>query len=237
MAPETAAGRVAPCPKCGTWNQIPAATAPVPPQRVLAATRTQPAPHDQPPANDFITLACPSCAGSLKITSDADRFACKYCGREHLVRRQNGILTVTPVLEKLDRIVSGVDRSASELAIPRLKRECRAIERRIADAWDYIDSWKDFEGQKSSGAITTGVTIGAIGLVLSLCGAAFHWTVTVVGVVFTIGLCALAVFLSRPDKGRIEEKVRKARMRIEDLEDSLPRRRKELRTHYDNVRI
>ena len=64
-----------------------------------------------PPKGDFITLGCPSCGGNLQITKDADRFACKYCGREHLVRREHGVITVTPVLEKLDRIVSGVGPS------------------------------------------------------------------------------------------------------------------------------
>lgn len=72
---------------------------------------------------DFITLTCPNCGGRLEITNDVDRFACAYCGVEHLVRRGGGIVTLAPVLEGLRDVQAGVNRTASELAIRRLDGE------------------------------------------------------------------------------------------------------------------
>jgi len=203
--------------------------APVPPP--------EPVVQPGPPKSDFITLGCPSCGGNLQITKDTDRFACKYCSREHLVRRENGIFTVTPVLEKLDRIVSGVDRQASELAIPRLKRVCRNIEDRIEDEWQYIDRAKNWASRKSGSATTGAVMLGTLGLLFSACGAAVHWGVAVICVIVTVGLCALYVRFSQPDLARVERNIRRTHDRIDDLEVTLIRRRRELGKHYDNVRI
>jgi predicted RNA-binding Zn-ribbon protein involved in translation (DUF1610 family) len=40
--------------------------------------------------NDFITLACPSCGGKLKISQNTNTVICESCGMEHLVRREAG---------------------------------------------------------------------------------------------------------------------------------------------------
>jgi len=72
---------------------------------------------------DFVTLTCPSCGGKLEITSDIDRFACSHCGREHIVKRSGGIISLSPVMDVLKRVEVGVDRTAAELAITRLQRE------------------------------------------------------------------------------------------------------------------
>ena len=88
------------------------------------------------PSSDFITLACPKCGGQLEITPDMDRFACKYCGNEHLVRRSGGNVSLSPVVEgikrvedKFDRALIGADRMAAEQTIQRLKNELPAFER------------------------------------------------------------------------------------------------------------
>ncbi len=91
------------------------------------------------PASDFITLACPKCGGSLEITPDMDRFACKFCGSEHLVRRSGGMVSLAPVVEgmkrveeKFDRALIGADRMAAEQTIQRLKNELVGLERQAA---------------------------------------------------------------------------------------------------------
>jgi ribosomal protein S27AE len=71
----------------------------------------------------FVTLTCPSCGGKLEITPEIDRFACGHCGNEHIVRRGGGIISIVPVVEGLREVRAGVDRTASELAIIRLKQE------------------------------------------------------------------------------------------------------------------
>jgi DNA-directed RNA polymerase subunit RPC12/RpoP len=83
---------------------------------------------------DYVNLTCPSCGGRLQVTNDLERFACGYCGHELLVRRGGGIVSLAPVVEGLDRVAAGVaqvrtgvDRTASELAIPRLEKEIASL--------------------------------------------------------------------------------------------------------------
>lgn len=79
---------------------------------------------------DFVTLSCPSCGGKLQISNDIDRFACGYCGQEHIVKRAGGLVSLAPVLEAISGVQQGVDRTASELAISRLEREIAGLEER-----------------------------------------------------------------------------------------------------------
>ena len=77
---------------------------------------------------DFITLSCPTCGSKLQITPDLDRFSCLHCGNEHVVRRGGGLVSLTPVVEGLQQIRSGVDRTAAELALIRLPKEIAELE-------------------------------------------------------------------------------------------------------------
>jgi hypothetical protein len=79
---------------------------------------------------DFVTLSCPTCGGKLQVTPDLDRFACAHCGNEHVVRRGGGIVSLAPVVEGIDKVRVGVDKTASELAIRRLKEEIADLRRR-----------------------------------------------------------------------------------------------------------
>lgn len=188
--------------------------------------------------SDFITLACPSCAGNLDITADADRFTCKYCGRGHLVRRQNGIITVAPMLKKLNRILSGVDRHASELAIPRLRKEVRTLEARIANTWEYIEDWTAWQSGRTTGAVVWMCFLIPIGFMVAGClGAAVHWSLAALGIFTVAGLSALSIYGIITRKARVQEKVRYARSRIGELRDRLDRKRDELQVHLDNVRV
>jgi ribosomal protein S27E len=89
--------------------------------------------------SDFITLACPNCGGKLDITPDTERFACKFCGMEHIVRRTGGVTSLSPVVEslkrvetKFDQVLTGSDRIAAEQTIQRLKREIPELEKQVA---------------------------------------------------------------------------------------------------------
>lgn len=79
----------------------------------------------------FVTLSCPSCGGKLDITSDLDRFACAHCGREHIVKRGGGVISLAPITDSLKRVQAGIDRTASELAIQRLEKEISELEQQI----------------------------------------------------------------------------------------------------------
>ena len=79
--------------------------------------------------SEFVTLSCPSCGGKLQITSDVERFACAHCGKEHLVKRGGGIISIQPLMDGLVKVQAGVDKTASELAIVRLSKEIPALEK------------------------------------------------------------------------------------------------------------
>jgi ribosomal protein S27E len=103
---------------------------------------------------DFITLSCPSCGHKLQITEDVDRFACAACGNEHIVNRSGGIVTLKPVIDSIQRVQIGVDKTASELAIKRIKEEIESLIDEISTlkgkmyerekhtpAWDTFGGW------------------------------------------------------------------------------------------------
>ena len=80
---------------------------------------------------ELVTLTCPSCGAKLEIGEDIERFACSHCGNEHIVKRSGGTISLMPVLEQIKKVRAGVDKTASELAIKRLKEEIREIQSRM----------------------------------------------------------------------------------------------------------
>lgn len=82
-------------------------------------------------ASDFITLACPSCGGTLAITSDVDRFECGHCGNQHLVKRDGDVLTIAPLVKEVQSVRAGVDKTAAELAIPRIRTEIKELQAQL----------------------------------------------------------------------------------------------------------
>lgn len=87
---------------------------------------------------DFVTLTCPNCGGKLQITKDIDRFACGHCGNEHIVKRAGGVISLQPVVIGLQKVQMAVDKTASELAINRLKAEIHDVERELGSKIDWF---------------------------------------------------------------------------------------------------
>ena len=76
---------------------------------------------------DFVKLACPSCGGTLNVPDNVDRFACSYCGTEFVAQRDEGVLTISPIVDALKEVQAGVDKTASELAIKRFREDLREL--------------------------------------------------------------------------------------------------------------
>ena len=72
---------------------------------------------------DFVTLTCPTCGGKLEITNDIERFACGYCGQEHIVKRGGGIISLLPIADDVKGIRVSADKTAAELGLVRLTEE------------------------------------------------------------------------------------------------------------------
>jgi len=157
-------------------------------------------------APKLITLSCPSCGGKLQITSDMDRFACGHCGNEHIVRRSGGTISLAPVVEGLKYVQKGVDRTASELAIVRLKSEINEL----TEECDEMES----EFIKKQDAWTRVCTVCVIGAILAIMLKSSPWAIV-------LGALAIGMFVGRQitrDNGQIMQTEELIRKREEELE-------------------
>ena len=178
---------------------------------------------------DFVTLTCPSCGGKLQLTDDIERFACAYCGTEHVVRRSGGIVSLAPVIESLSKVQVATDKTASELAIKMLKSEIGELEGEYRQLQNQI-------GQVNSGGCSP-MSIGlAIGV---LCFVASAQLIDTVGLALLVGILTsalpitLGVVFSK-NAGAHKEKLKK---RQETLANEINRKRSELKKHQEIVNL
>ena len=153
----------------------------------------------------FVMLTCPSCGSRLQVTNDLETFACGHCSNELIVRRGGGIIALLPVVEGLDRFAAGVarvnqgvDRTASELALVRLKHEIEEIQRRgrqaEADlrARPYSADW----GGLLPNLVLFGVLFLLIGSLTRGIASAILW----IGVILLISAILGHVLLPKPGR-------------------------------------
>lgn len=71
----------------------------------------------------FMTLTCLKCGGKLQIRDDKSEFTCPYCGTVHRYNQDDGMVSLLHIEKSLKNVEKGVDKTAAELAIKRLKEE------------------------------------------------------------------------------------------------------------------
>ena len=76
---------------------------------------------------DFITMTCKSCGGKLQITPEIEDFACMYCGTEFKVKREGGIVALSPLVDEMKKVSVSTDKTASELAIARIRTDINTL--------------------------------------------------------------------------------------------------------------
>jgi predicted RNA-binding Zn-ribbon protein involved in translation (DUF1610 family) len=195
--------------------------------------------------SDFITLACPSCGGSLRITDDVERFACKYCGREHLVRRRvdrsgHAYVDLEPIVAKLTKIDRKMDRHTAELAIQRLRQDRRGLKGRI-DEWRDEYSAAKADAGRAVGRLVFAVIFMALGGVGAL--IAFNATrgdgpapcIALAGVVIA-AISAIVLLVQVVRLPGLNGQVRAAKHRLDRLYDQLDEVEAELAYHERVVR-
>jgi hypothetical protein len=188
--------------------------------------------------SDFIVLSCTCCGGQPRVTPDADRFACRHCGREHLVRRQAGQTDLVPVVKHLDRISRGMDGHASELAIRRLKEDRRVLRAKVEDGRREL--WASASDCRSAHRrmVTAFVPAGA-----SLFAAAFLFVIRDFPACFGFfailiaGVSALVGAYKYSRLGGLDRHLSAARRRLHQLRDRLDEREDELDYHLEAVRV
>jgi len=70
-----------------------------------------------------LKLDCVGCGAPLDIAPDLNRFACGYCGAQQMVHRRGGTVSLTKLQTAVQAVQRATDRTAAELALPRLARE------------------------------------------------------------------------------------------------------------------
>lgn len=105
------------CGGCGTKLATPVAAQPrMPP--VMATT--------QPKSAPLMTLKCASCGSNLQISDDMTVFNCQYCGAKQMVNRSGGHVELSIITEAVKNIQVSGEKTASELALSRLKKDYEA---------------------------------------------------------------------------------------------------------------
>ncbi|WP_077003205.1 hypothetical protein [Variovorax sp. KK3] len=72
---------------------------------------------------EAMALRCAGCGANLEVDSDVDSLTCGYCKTPQEVVRRGGAIALKKVGDAIARVQRGTDKTAAELAIPRLERE------------------------------------------------------------------------------------------------------------------
>jgi hypothetical protein len=71
----------------------------------------------------LISLKCKNCGADVHVSQGTDHFFCTYCRSEHRVEYSKGHQLVATA----QAIQQGTDRTAAELALPRLEKELQEL--------------------------------------------------------------------------------------------------------------
>jgi hypothetical protein len=198
---------------------------------------------------DFVTLSCPTCGGKLQVTPDLDRFACAHCGNEHVVRRGGGIVSLAPVVEGIDKVRVGVDKTASELAIRRLKEEIADLRRRREEQTGLLQRRPEppKAREPQDGTLLTVLFVSGILLLVVAIGAS-SWPLGGLGVALMISPVWVsdktAKWRDREDARELDayrtlcsNLVAQCTARIAELDAQIAAKTEELDEHTRTVRI
>lgn len=179
---------------------------------------------------DFINLTCPSCGGRLQITNDLDRFACGFCGNELIVRRGGGTVSISPVIEGLKAVQTGVDKTASELAIIRVKKEIESL---------YYQKAQIRPKDRTNSTMSTIVVIGIAVLILVgfrlilynriegiKIDPGFIFSLAII-IAIIIGLIKFYIYLGQEDKIIYQDYLRE----LEKYQNAIDEKERALRAH------
>lgn len=212
-----------------------------PPAFTKAAEPPQPAqpravPPARPASSDFITLSCPSCGGKLAITSDLERFACQFCGHEHIVRRSGGTVSLEPVMKMMNQLSedinfmgSGINRmtaisekQAAESAIKRLRKEIEDLSAlRLKKDHDKTSVWM---------TELFFVMIFVMSIILLIFGEGMRVMQTVATfIAIPFGICVVVVFIAAISVTKSNNKA------MNDITNDIIRKNQEIRRNEEII--
>jgi hypothetical protein len=158
----------------------------------------------------------------LNITADVERFACQFCGYEHIVRRSGGTVSLEPVVKVMQNIDANISRigfssekQVAEQTITRLKKEIDEMTTRIGSAYDANQT-----------AMILGIVMLMIGVGLivgAIIGEWKFWVWIIALVLGGFGVALVAATAKEPETLKAQDEL-------------LRRKREELERNYEIVR-
>lgn len=82
----------------------------------------------------MLRLGCVSCGAPLEIGPELGTFACGFCGSQQRVERKGGTVALLKIESVLKAVQRGTDRTAAELALPRLGKELDEVQAALKSA-------------------------------------------------------------------------------------------------------
>ena len=82
----------------------------------------------------LLKLNCVNCSAPLEIGDDLERFACAYCGTTQIVEHAGGVVALRRVESAIQAVQKGTEKTAAELALPRLEKELAAAQESLNQA-------------------------------------------------------------------------------------------------------
>jgi len=76
---------------------------------------------------ELISMTCKNCGGKLSISRDAEQCICQQCGSEYLVTFRENTISIKFLKEHLENIQASSDKTASELALKRIKEDLKIL--------------------------------------------------------------------------------------------------------------
>lgn len=113
--------------------------------------------------SDFITLACPSCGGMLRIDPKNDACLCDYCGTRHILRDKEGrglleTFNACPVCHRNDQVKKYTAVVATRPSIAR-----RSNISRSPNQPTYIEDYRP-PPKASKHPVVNSIILGSIGI-------------------------------------------------------------------------
>lgn len=90
--------------------------------------------------NDLISMTCQKCGGKLDILPEIEQVKCLHCGTEYYVKQYAGTIGLKPIIDKLGSIDRGVDKTALELSLRRIKEEISLLNAQSENTSYFIGS-------------------------------------------------------------------------------------------------
>ena len=139
------------------------------------------------------SLNCLKCGATLEIGPNINQFNCGYCGAAQVVQRGGGIIALS-LMDAIQQVRVGTDKTAAELAIARIQGEIKQLQEE--------QQALNVEYQKRREANKKSFSNGLLGLGLGIC---FVWVILAInlgkqmndsiGIIASFALLGLAAAL------------------------------------------